>query len=80
MKLYKNIWKRIGAMVIAVSMALSFGINMMAVDVNASEDDELTSTQRNSINMLNYMTVLTQKVNASKGNQMVLASCRLACH
>lgn len=74
MKLYKNIWKRIGAMVIAVSMALSFGINMMAVDVNASEDDELTSTQRNSINMLNYMTVLTQKVNASKGNQMVLES------
>ncbi len=32
----------------------------------------LTDTQRNSINMLNYMTSLTQQVNANKGDQMFL--------
>lgn len=38
------------------------------------ESDGLTSTQRNSINMLNYMTVLTQKINEAKGNQLYLES------
>ncbi|MCR5685546.1 MAG: hypothetical protein K6G81_09045 [Lachnospiraceae bacterium] len=37
-------------------------------------DDGLTLTQRNSINILNYMTVLTQKVNESKGDQLFLES------
>lgn len=41
-------------------------------------DDEdtgiLTPTQRNSINMLNYMTVLAQNVNEAKGNQLLLES------
>ena len=37
-------------------------------------EDNLTPTQRNSINMLNYMTSLTQKVNEEKGNQMFLES------
>lgn len=37
-------------------------------------EDGLTSTQRNSINMLNYMSVLTQKINESKGNQLFLES------
>ncbi|MBR3356967.1 MAG: hypothetical protein IKG46_03980 [Solobacterium sp.] len=37
-------------------------------------DDGLTPTQRNSINMLNYMTSLTQKVNEGKGNQLFLES------
>lgn len=34
----------------------------------------LTDTQRNSVNMLNYMTVLTQKINESKGDQLFLES------
>lgn len=38
------------------------------------EDDGLTATQRNSINMLNYMTALTQRVNQEKGNQLFLES------
>ena len=38
------------------------------------EGNELTPTQRNSINMLNYMTVLAQKVNESKGNRLFLES------
>ena len=41
---------------------------------NQSETDQLSSTQRNSVNMLNYMSVLTQKVNAEKGNQLFLES------
>ena len=36
------------------------------------KDDGLTPTMRNSINMLNYMTSLTQSVNEEKGNQMFL--------
>ena len=44
-------------------------------DIIDSEDIEeysLTPTQRNSVNMLNYMSALTQEINASSGNQMVL--------
>lgn len=37
-------------------------------------DDGLTPTMRNSINMLNHMTSLTQRVNEEKGNQMFLES------
>ena len=39
-----------------------------------AEGDGLTPTQRNNINMLNYMTVLAQEVNESKGNQLFLES------
>lgn len=39
-----------------------------------SEDTSLTSTQRNSINMLNYITVLTQQINESKGSRIYLES------
>ena len=35
-------------------------------------DDGLTPTQRNSINMLNYLTVLTQQINDSKGSRLFL--------
>ena len=37
-------------------------------------DDGLTPTMRNSINMLNHMTSLTQRVNEEKGNQLFLES------
>ena len=37
-------------------------------------NDELTEDQRKFINILNYMTVLTQKVNAAKGDQLFLES------
>lgn len=36
--------------------------------------EALTPTMRNSINMLNYMTSLTQKVNEEKSNQLFLES------
>lgn len=38
------------------------------------EEDGLTPTQRNSINMLNYMSTLTEKINTSNGNQLLLES------
>lgn len=37
-------------------------------------DDGLTDTQRNSINMLNYMSMLTQRVNVDRKNQLALES------
>ena len=40
------------------------------------EENELTPTQLNSINMINYMTVLTQQINESKGDQLFLESAR----
>ena len=39
-----------------------------------SDNAVLTTTQRNSINMLNYITVLTQEINASKGSRIYLES------
>ena len=52
-----------------------------AVIVTAEdENSELTTTQLNSINMLNYMTVLTQQINESKGNQIFLESARSALY
>ena len=38
------------------------------------DSDELTPTQRNAINMLNYMTFLTQEINDSKQSRMYLDS------
>ena len=57
-------------------------INQEASDANqeVSNDDQeegddgLTPTMRNSINMLNHMTSLTQRVNEEKGNQLFLES------
>lgn len=42
----------------------------------AEEELDLTPTQLTSINMLNYMTVLTQQINNSKGNQLFLEEAR----
>ena len=46
---------------------------------NDSNDNKITTTQRNAINMLNYMTVLTEEINASredsdKGSRLLLDS------
>lgn len=42
------------------------------------EDVNLTTTQRNSINMLNYITVLTQAINESSGSRVYLESAQSA--
>lgn len=40
------------------------------------EDGVLTTTQRNSLNMLNYITVLTQAINESSGSRVYLESVK----
>lgn len=40
------------------------------------EEVNLTPTQRNSINMLNYITVLTQAINESSGSRVLLESVK----
>ena len=40
------------------------------------EEANLTTTQRNSINMLNYITVLTQAINESSGSRVYLESAQ----
>ena len=40
--------------------------------VQTDESDELTNQQRNAINMLNYITVLTQEINDSKDSRIYL--------
>lgn len=51
-----------------------------SVTETVEENDEamLTTTQRNSINMLNYITVLTQEINASKGSRIYLESVQFS--
>lgn len=49
--------------------------NTIYEELNESEgDNNLTLTQKNSINMLNYITVLTQEINDSKGSRLYLES------
>ncbi len=43
-------------------------------DQPEEKSDGLTATQRNSINMLNYMTALIQKVDEERNNQLFLES------
>ena len=42
------------------------------------EQQELTDAQRNSVNMLNYMTLLTEQINENRGNQIFLDSAYLS--
>ncbi len=46
----------------------------------AEEKEELTPTQLTSLSMLNYMTVLTQKINNSRGNQLFLEAARTSLY
>lgn len=48
----------------------------------AEQEDEnvLTPTQLTSINMLNYMTVLTQEINNANGNQLFLETARTSLY
>lgn len=44
------------------------------VEIEEAEKEDLTTPQRNSINMLNYITVLTQEINNSKNSRIYLDS------
>ena len=49
-------------------------ISTINVEPQAENTSKMTETQRNSINMLNYMSALTQKVNEDRKNQLLLDS------
>lgn len=46
----------------------------LIVTPEPEEEEELTTPQRNSVNMLNYITVLTQEINNSKNSRIYLDS------
>lgn len=52
----------------------------LKAEAEAEAEDDLTPTQLTSINMLNYMTVLTQEINNSKGNQLYLEEARTSLY
>ena len=47
-------------------------------DESELPEDDLSTDQRNSINMLNYMTLLTEEINNNKNNQLFLDSAYLS--
>lgn len=47
-------------------------------DWENEKQQELTAIQRNSINMLNFMTLLTEQINENRGNQIFLDSAYLS--
>ena len=50
----------------------SFNIDQLVS--SGTDDSELSATQMNTINMLNYMRALTQQINQQKNNQLFLES------
>lgn len=69
-------FKRVITVLLMCVLIVSSGaVNLCAAQTfGDTEDtsDDLTSTQRNSINMLNYMSILTQEINEADGDQMLL--------
>jgi len=49
------------------SCAFSTPLEAIAGQNYFNQENEISNTQRNSINMLNYLAVLTQEINDSKG-------------
>lgn len=66
-------WKSLLYLLVAVLMLFSgFYFGNGPVFAAKSATSQLSLTQRNSIAMLNYLTVLTQEINASKGSRLYL--------
>ena len=54
-------------------------VNEKETDLDFEENEQgLTDTQRKSVNMLNYMTLLTEQINENRGNQIFLDSAYLS--
>ena len=54
------------ALVLALLLLFSFAPTGLFAEETPAAEGELDETQRNSINMLNYLVVLTQEINASQ--------------
>lgn len=65
--------KRAVALVLAViTMVCCIGAIVPNAYAIENDNESITSTQRNSINMLNYITALTQEINDSKSSRVYL--------
>ena len=59
--------------IIGIALALSFAVSSLSnIKVYADDVNELTKEQSNAIEMLNYITVLTQDINASKNSRVYM--------
>lgn len=68
MKRILSLNKRIITFVLMVSIVFSH----LLIPTVLAEDTDLDTTQRNAIAMLNYITVLTQEINASKNSRLYM--------
>ena len=59
--------RRFASIALTVVLLVSF-----VASVGVAEPDALDATQRNAIAMLNYITVLTQEINASKNSRLYM--------
>lgn len=65
--------KRIKRLIIGIVISVSFVVASLGhVTVLADEATKLTEQQSNAIEMLNYITVLTQDINASKNSRVYM--------
>lgn len=60
------------ALVLALLLLFSFAPTGLFAEETPAAEGELDETQRNSINMLNYLVVLTQEINASQNSRLYL--------
>ena len=60
------------ALALALLLLFSFVPTGILAEETPAAEGELDETQRNSINMLNYLVVLTQEINASQNSRLYL--------
>ena len=64
--------RKMVALVLALLLLFSFAPTGLFAEETPAAEGELDETQRNSINMLNYLVVLTQEINASQNSRLYL--------
>ena len=64
--------KRVLRSILSVLLAVSFMVGSYSNTIALANDTVLTTQQSNAIEMLNYITVLTQDINASKNSRVYM--------
>ena len=57
---------------LSLALAVSLMMGLLCGATVYAEEPELTSQQKNALAMLNYITVLTQEINASKNSRVYM--------
>lgn len=65
-------WKTLLAWMLAAIMLFSLPLGTAAESLPVEPAQSLDATQKNSINMLNYLAVLTQEINTAKNSRVFL--------